>query len=78
MADEQEVDPGEPVRELAAFEDDVSATLPGRVRSAIHRRTSAAQFTSFIFYLPFVVLKEFWFMLAGQFTVNRAEGEGRK
>jgi hypothetical protein len=78
MADEEEVDPGEPVRELAGFEDEVSVALPGRVRGAIQRRTTAAQFTSFIFLTPFEVLKEFWFLLLGQFSVNRAEGEQRK
>ncbi|GGH11378.1 hypothetical protein [Silvibacterium dinghuense] len=61
---EEEVDPGEPIAQLAGFEYDVSTGLLGRIRRAISRRTTAAQVTSFTFDLPFVVFKEFWTMLA--------------
>ena len=74
----EEVDPGEPVTELAGFEHDVSATLMSRIRHAIQRRTTAAQFTSFAFDLPLVVLKELWLMLVGQLDSMKIEKDTRK
>ena len=77
----EEVDPGEPVTELAAFEHDVSAALLSRIRHSIQRRTTASQLTSFAFHLPLVLLKELWLMMMGQFNSKRvekdAENEGK-
>jgi hypothetical protein len=77
-ADGEEVDPGEPVTELAGFEHDVSARFMSRIRHAIQRRTTAAQFTSFAFDLPLVVLKELWLMLVGQLDSMKVEKDARK
>jgi hypothetical protein len=73
----EEVDPGEPITELAAFEHDVSARLISRIRRAIQRRTTAAQFTSFAFDLPLVLLKEFWLVMVGQFNLKKVEKDAR-
>ena len=74
----EEIDPGEPVAELAGFEHDVSARLMSRIRQAIQRRTTAAQFTSFAFDLPLVVLKELWLMIVGQLDSMKVEKDTRK
>jgi hypothetical protein len=66
-----QVDPGEPVTELAGFENDVSARFMSRIRQAIQRRTTAAQLTSFAFDLPLVVLKELWLMMVGSMKVEK-------
>jgi hypothetical protein len=66
-----QVDPGEPVTELAGFEHDVSAKFMSRIRQAIQRRTTAAQLTSFAFDLPLVVLKELWLMMVGSMKVEK-------
>ena len=66
-----QVDPGEPVTELAGFEHDVSARFMSRIRHAIQRRTTAAQLTSFAFDLPLVVLKELWLMMVGSMKVEK-------
>jgi hypothetical protein len=74
----EDVDPGEPVTELAGFEHDVSARLLSRIRHAIQRRTTAAQVTSFAFQLPLVLLKEFWLTMMGQFNSKKVEkGRGK-
>jgi hypothetical protein len=73
-----EVDPGQPVIELAGFEHDVSARMMSRIRQAIQRRTTAAQFTSFAFDLPLVVLKELWLMMVGQLDSMKVEKDARK
>jgi hypothetical protein len=73
----EEVDPGEPVTELAAFEHDVSARLMSRIRHAIQRRTTAAHLTSFAFHLPLVLLKEFWMVMMGQFDLKKVEKDPR-
>jgi hypothetical protein len=73
-----EVDPGQPVIELAGFEHDVSARMMSRIRQAIQRRTTAAQFTSFAFDLPLVVLKELWLMMVGQLDSIKVEKDARK
>jgi hypothetical protein len=67
----EEVDAGEPITQLAGFEHDVSARFMSRIRQAIQRRTTAAQFTSFALDLPLVVLKEFWLMLMGSMKVEK-------
>jgi hypothetical protein len=74
----EEFDPGEPVTELAGFEHDVSARLMSRIRHAIQRRTTAAQFTSFALDLPLVIFKEFWLMLVGQLDSMKVEKDARK
>ncbi len=75
---EDEVDAGQPVIELAGFEHDVSARMIDRIRQAIQRRTTAAQFTSFAFDLPLVVLKELWLMMVGQLDSMKVEKDARK
>lgn len=74
---EPNVDPGEPVRELAGFEYDVSSTLLNRIRRAIVRRTFAAQVTSFTFEMPGAVLKEVWAVLAGALGANDIKKGGQ-
>jgi hypothetical protein len=66
-----QVDPGEPVTELAGFEHDVSARFMSRMRQAIQRRTTAAQLTSFAFDLPLVIFKELWLMMVGSMKVEK-------
>ena len=56
----------------------MSARLMNRIRQAIQRRTTAAQFTSFAFDLPLVVLKELWLMMVGQFDSMKVEKDARK
>jgi hypothetical protein len=74
----EDIDPGEPVAELAGFEHDVSARLMSRIRHAIQRRVTAAQLTSFAVDLPLVVLKELWLMMVGQFDSRKVEKDGQK
>jgi hypothetical protein len=74
----EDIDPGQPVAELAGFEHDVSARFMSRIRHAIQRRTTAAQLTSFAFDLPLVVLKELWLMLVGQFDSVKVEKDSQK
>lgn len=69
--DGDEIDPGQPIKELAGFEHNVSATLLGRIRRAIGRRTTAAQVTTFAFDLPFVVFKEFWLIVMDIFSTKK-------
>jgi hypothetical protein len=61
-----EIDPGEPIQQLARFEHEPSPGLLLRIRRAIHRRTAVAQLTSFSASVPLVILKEFWLLLIGQ------------
>ena len=56
----EEIDPGEPITELAHFEQDTSSDLIVRTRRAIQRRTVVGQLTSFAATMPLVVLREFW------------------
>jgi hypothetical protein len=73
MNDAEDVDPGEPIAELAGFEHDVSVSLLDRIRRTIGRRATAAQVTSFAFDMPFVVLKEFWLILMELFNSKKTE-----
>ena len=73
----EEVDAGEPVTELAAFEQAVSGRLISRVRHAIQRRTTTAHVTSFAFHLPLLLLKEFWLVMMGQFDSKKVEKDAR-
>ena len=66
IPDGEEVDPGEPIAELANFDHDASTGLLTRVRRTIQRRTTVAQLTSFSANVPLVVLKELWLVLIGQ------------
>jgi hypothetical protein len=61
-----EIDPGEPVQQLAGFEYETSPGLLARIRRAIHRRSAVAQLASFSASVPLVILKEFWLLLIGQ------------
>jgi hypothetical protein len=63
---DQEVDPGEPIRQLAKFEHQASTGLLVRIRRAIQRRSTVAQLTSFSASVPLVVLREFWLILIEQ------------
>jgi hypothetical protein len=62
----REVDPGEPIEVLASLESEPSSNFLGRIRRAIHRRTSASQIASFSWNIPFLVFMEFWHMLTEQ------------
>jgi len=74
----EEVDPGDPIVELARFEHDVSNGLVDRIRRAIGRRTTAAQVTSFAFDIPFVILKEFWLIVMGLFDLKKTGKDAGK
>ena len=67
-----EIDPGEPVAQLAGFEQATSTGLLGRIRRSIQRRSTVAQLTTFSASVPLVVLKEFWLILVGQFGQKNA------
>ncbi len=76
-----DVDPGEPIKELASFEHDVSARLISSIRGAIQSRTTGAHLTSFAFHLPMVLFKEFWLMMMVPFNskkVNKDAGNEGK
>lgn len=73
-----ELDMGEPVAELAAFEHDTSAGLLVRIRRAIQRRTAVAQLTSFSAGVPLLVLREFWLILMEQLNPNSVRKERRR
>lgn len=73
-----EVDPGEPIKELAGFEHDVSTTLLNRIHRAIGRRTTAAQVTTFALDMPFAVLKEFWLALVESLGSKQTRKDGRR
>jgi hypothetical protein len=74
----QEVDMGEPIAELAAFEHDASAALLVRIRRAIQRRTAVGQLTSFSASVPLMVLREFWLILIEQLNPNGVRKDGRR
>jgi hypothetical protein len=67
-----EIDPGEPIPQLAKFEHETSTGLIARIRRSIQRRSTVAQITTFSATVPLAVLKEFWLMLIGQFGQNSA------
>lgn len=60
---EEEIDPGEPVGELASFEHAPSANFLGRIRRTLQRRATVSQIASFSWNTPLLVLMEFWLML---------------
>jgi hypothetical protein len=63
MRDSEEIDPGEPIAALAEFEPDISSGLVGRIRRAIHRRTTVDHLTAFSVHMPLLVLRELWLIL---------------
>jgi hypothetical protein len=67
-----DIDPGEPVQQLARFEHEASPGLLARIRRAIHRRSAVAQLASFSASVPLVILKEFWLLLIGQLGPKNA------
>lgn len=57
---EPEVDPGEPVKELAGFEYAPSDAFLGLVRRKIQRRSTVSQVASFSWNVPKLILAEVW------------------
>jgi hypothetical protein len=62
----EEIDPGEPIVALAAFEHDASSGLIMRVRRSIQRRQTLRHLTSFSVTIPLVLLKELWFIVTNR------------
>jgi hypothetical protein len=62
--DGEEVDPGQPIDALSAFEYDASSKFLSGIRRRIQRRTAVSQIVSFSWTTPFIVLLEFWLALA--------------
>jgi hypothetical protein len=60
IRDFKEIDPGEPLSELGAFEHVASSRLLVRIRHAIQRRRTVGQLASFSVNIPLVLLREFW------------------
>ena len=56
-------DLGEPIAALLDLEQDTSPSFFARVRRKIHRRTTGSQLASFSWYLPRMILLEFWNVL---------------
>jgi hypothetical protein len=77
MRDGEEVDPGEPIAALAAFEHHTSSGLLPRVRWAIQRRTTVAQLVSFAAGAPSLVLRELWLILNEQLNPKGARKDDR-
>jgi hypothetical protein len=77
MEDGEEVDPGEPIAVLAAFEHETSTGLLNRIRRTIQRRTAAAQLTSFSWNAPLAVLREFWLIFIEQLNTKGTGKDGR-
>lgn len=73
---DQDVDPGPPVTLLARHQEDSSPELVRRVRRNIYRRMSAAQFASFSWNVPKLVLREFLEMLVAIFGTGSSPSKG--
>ena len=71
-AEDENIDPAEPIAELAGFEHEVPVGFLDRIRRAIGRRTTAAQVTLFALDTPIVVLKEFWLLVIELFDSKKA------
>jgi hypothetical protein len=69
---ENEIDPGEPIPQLANFEHQASGRLLERIRRAIQRRSAVAQLTAFTASVPLVVFKELWLILIEQLGPKKA------
>jgi hypothetical protein len=72
-----EIDPGEPLAQLAEFDHDASGDLLTRIRRTIQRRTTAGQLMSFSWSAPLVVMREFWLMLIEQLNPKGTGKDGR-
>jgi hypothetical protein len=57
---EQDVDAGPPIVELAGLEHEPSATFLSIIRRRIHRRSTASQLASFSWNMPGMIFLEFW------------------
>jgi hypothetical protein len=66
IRDVNEIDPGEPIAALAAFENVASSRLLVRIRHAIQRRRTVGQLASFSVNVPLVLLREFWSILTNR------------
>ena len=62
----REIDPGEPLAELARFEHDVSNDFLRRIRRSVQRRTTTRHLASFVVSIPLALLREFWTILTGR------------
>jgi hypothetical protein len=76
--DGKELDPGEPVGVLAAFEYEPSTNFLSRIRRSIQRRTSVSQIASFSWNIPLMVFMEFWAMIVEQLNPKRPGKDGQK
>jgi hypothetical protein len=56
--DDEAIDPGPSVEELAGFEQDASSGFLGLLRRKIHRRTTTAQVASFSWNMPGMIFLE--------------------
>ena len=56
--DDDAVDPGPRIEELAGFEQDTSAGFLGLLRRKIHRRTTTAQVANFSWNMPGMIFLE--------------------
>ena len=65
----EEVDPGEPIVELAKLEHNASSRLAPRISRTIQRRTTVSHLASFSLNVPLLVLGELWSILIN--TPNR-------
>ena len=72
---ESEIDPGEPVKELAGFEYQASDRFLALVHTKIERRSTVSQFASFGWNVPKVILAEFWHALI---QIVGSQGEKKK
>jgi len=60
----EEIEAGEPIESLAAFEDEASDDLVFRIRRSIYRRKAVSQLVSFVWNVPGLIFMEFWQVLA--------------
>lgn len=74
----EDVDPGAPIEELATFEQDASGEFRGRIRRVIQRRTAVSHITSFSWNGPFLILLEFWTVLADALSLKAIRKDQRR
>jgi hypothetical protein len=70
-------DLGEPIADLLNLEQDTSPTFLSVVRRKIYRRSTTAQFVSFSFDLPKIILVEFWNMIVQLLSHRSTQKGGR-
>lgn len=75
LPDDQDL--GEPIAALLNLEQDTSPSFLDRVRRGIYRRTTTSQLASFSWYLPKMILIEFWNMLIQILNPGAARKGGR-